>query len=161
MEGRRWGSHLKPCHCRFPGSSALGGFVKGCCPFGEHRSEKSGGCAGSSESGRLGCLCSSARDRLAALRCSATRRQELHCSAPSEPPDLGLHVQPTAPYSQRAPCHRLLQEETPLAYTGQFSHSLQPKHYRRPSARQTLPEHGPISSTETASSALTVPELMY
>lgn len=46
--------------------------------------------------------------------------------------------------------------------TGQFSHSLQPKDYHhRLSMRQTLAERGPISSTEAASSALTVPELMY
>lgn len=161
-EGQEVGLLLKPCHCRFPGRAALGGFVKGCCLFGERGSGKSGGCAGSSESGHLGRLRSAARDRLGTLRCSATRRQEQHCSAPSEPPELDLQVQPTASYSQWAPCHRLLREETPLACTGQSSHSLQPKHYHHClSARQTLAERGLISSMEAASSALTVPELTY
>lgn len=43
-EGQEVGLHLKPCHCRFPGSIALGGFVKG-----EHGSRKSGSCARSSK----------------------------------------------------------------------------------------------------------------
>lgn len=133
VKGRTRVASQWPGHCHFPCSTASEGFIKG---LGE------GGCG---EIWWLGCFFLSPPAGFTALCCFARRRQKQRCATASEPPEL-------------ASCSHFARRRHCWHAQGSFSIS-----YNANPTPDVHPGGSPwlIHSTEAASSALRVPELMY